>query len=467
MAGRDASRGFLYQGFASVIEALTDENSWDKIYVEFPSDQDKVDIALEERGRIFRCIQVKSTKNMFSKKNVQDWIRELMNDFKSPEYKLILIGQCEPPAGKFINSVEKYYNGVLDKGAESALNGFDRALLEDTRICFSVLPFRAEVLEQIARDSLHKYISQNKFMITFEQIHSIVSTMVYDQIVSSIHGKGMERSEFDKKIESRINFLASEYSPKRIPITVKSFEAAVKNFEEEAGSSLSLFDKFDGRKLKREYNWNDDIYKCLKEFLLENAYLGKAYRLFMDVHISIAFAAGRILNSKTGINVCPVQKTPGQGMVLWDVERVRRTDYCNWDITNEQLQEGRSDLALVLNVTHDIRSEVKEFIKNKNLPMGRMINCVPGETGATNISIKDGTHASLLANSVCNALAGRSMSERRATLHIFASAPVAFMFFLGQLSHGFGACILYEYDFEQTNSCTYSPSLRFSDENRA
>ena len=34
MGGKEASRGFLYQGFASVLEALTDKGNWDKIYVE-------------------------------------------------------------------------------------------------------------------------------------------------------------------------------------------------------------------------------------------------------------------------------------------------------------------------------------------------------------------------------------------------------------------------------------------------
>ena len=47
MGGKEASRGFLYQGFASVLEALTDKGNWDKIYVEFPTSNDKVDIALE------------------------------------------------------------------------------------------------------------------------------------------------------------------------------------------------------------------------------------------------------------------------------------------------------------------------------------------------------------------------------------------------------------------------------------
>lgn len=46
-------------------------------------------------------------------------------------------------------------------------------------------------------------------------------------------------------------------------------------------------------------------------------------------------------------------------------------------------------------------------------------------------------------------------------LHIFAAAPNAFMFHLGQVSRPFGKCILYEYDFEQRGNCSYIPSIQF------
>lgn len=55
MGGKEASRGFLYQAFASVLEALCQKN-WDKIYIEFDSEKDKVDIALEKENRIFKSI---------------------------------------------------------------------------------------------------------------------------------------------------------------------------------------------------------------------------------------------------------------------------------------------------------------------------------------------------------------------------------------------------------------------------
>lgn len=79
MGGKEASRGFLYQAFASVLEALCQKN-WDKIYIELKSNDDKVDIALEENGRIIKSIQVKSTINTFSKSSIQTWLSDLIRD---------------------------------------------------------------------------------------------------------------------------------------------------------------------------------------------------------------------------------------------------------------------------------------------------------------------------------------------------------------------------------------------------
>lgn len=102
------------------------------------------------------------------------------------------------------------------------------------------------------------------------------------------------------------------------------------------------------------------------------------------------------------------------------------------------------------------------YIEESHILIGRLIDCTLEENGATNFSVQDGTHAALLANSIYEVIGRRNLAERRAVLHIFASAPNALMFFLGQNSMGFGKCILYEYDFEQMNSCTYSPSFYFT-----
>ena len=243
---------------------------------------------------------------------------------------------------------------------------------------------------------------------------------------------------------------------------MKSFTRGAENLEEDTESCLSFINKFDGRNIKGEYDWNKDIYRNLEEFLLTNTSNKHAYQIFLDTHASIAFAVGRILDSKSGINVFPIQKSSTNGTVLWDVKLPSKRNYTNWDISHEKFNENQYDSALVLNVTRNIYDDVVKFIKENNLSIGRIINCTPSDVGATNFSIEDGTHATALANSVYNAIGRRSTVERRATLHIFAAAPNAFMFFLGQNSVGFGKCILYEYDFEQRNSCTYSQSISFT-----
>ena len=103
LGGKEASRGFLYQAFASVLEALCQKN-WDKIYIELKSNDDKVDIALEENGRIIKSIQVKSTINTFSKSSIQTWLSDLIrDDVGSAKFELFLIGQCDDNAITFIN----------------------------------------------------------------------------------------------------------------------------------------------------------------------------------------------------------------------------------------------------------------------------------------------------------------------------------------------------------------------------
>jgi len=460
LAGKEASRGFLYQAFASVLEAMCQEN-WDKIYIEFESDNNKVDIALEENSKVFKSIQVKSTINTFSKNLVVKWLQDLINDdVGANEFELFLIGQCDCDAVTFINSMDKFQNKKLDKTAQKSLQGFDTSIIQNRKVSFKCIPFDVDILEKLVRDSLLQYISHRNRMLTFNQISFIASATVNDQMIASTHGKGIDRKEFDKELEKRIFLIADEYSPKRISIAVTSFPRGAVHLEDKA-MCLSLLDKFDGRNLKNGYDWNNDIYPKLREFLISNTNNEHAYKVILDAHASIAFAVGHILDSKSGINVFPIQKTAMNGTELWDVKLSSKKSYSNWSISHEKFRENQFDTALILNVTRPIYNDVIEYIKENNLSIGRIINCTPNEVGATNFSIENGNHAATLANSIYSAITQRSSVERRATLHIFAAAPNAFMFFLGQISRGFGKCILYEYDFEQRDSCSYSKSISF------
>lgn len=460
MGGKEASRGFLYQAFASVLEALCQKN-WDKIYIEFDSVKDKVDIALEKENRIFKSIQVKSTINTFTRNSLSTWLEDLIgDDVGSIEFELFLIGQCDDNAVIFINSIDKFQDNKLDQKAENSLKGFNTDIIKGIKIDFKRLPFDIEIMEQIVRDSLHKYISSKNHTMTFDQISFIASATVNDQMISSTHGKGIDRKTFDENLEKRIFMVADKYSPKRISISIQSFTRGTVMLED-ITKCLSFIEMFEERNLKSKYDWNNDIYEVMKKFLLTNTNNKDAYKIYLDTHISLAFAAGRVLDSKSGINVFPMQKSATNGIELWDVKLSSQRNNSNWDISHEIFDESQLDSVLILNVTHPIYNDVVRYIKEKNLSVRRIINCTPNKVGATNFSIEDGNHAADLANSVCSAIAERSIEERRATLHIFASAPSAFMFFLGQNSRGFGKCVLYEYDYEQRGSCSYSKSISF------
>jgi len=77
MGGSEGSRGYIYQAFTAVLEALTSD-SWNRIYVEFPTVGDKVDIALAYDEHVLAAHQVKSSINPFEKKSVIAWINEII-----------------------------------------------------------------------------------------------------------------------------------------------------------------------------------------------------------------------------------------------------------------------------------------------------------------------------------------------------------------------------------------------------
>lgn len=460
MGGKESSRGYLYQAIASSFEALC-EDGWDRIYIEYDSEDDKVDIALKQGDVVFKSIQVKSTINTFNKISLQRWLTALIkDDVGATIFELFLIGQCEKDAITFMNSIEKFQNNKLDQTATEALNYFDTSIIKGKTIKFKRYPIDVDDLENLLIASLFKFTSYIKKTLSYEQISFIASAIVTDQMISSTHGKGISRDKFQKDMEERVFLLADEYVIPRISIGIKSFSRGAESLEDETESCLSLVDKFDGRFLRTGLDWKKDVYEDVENFLRESITKEKAYQIILDAHSAVAFSAGRVLDTKFGANIFPVQKTTG-GLQLWDVKMTQKEPYSVWNCECEWVNEECVDTALVINATRNIRNDVIEYIKEFDIPIGRIINLELNVSGATNFSIIDGGHAAMLANTAYEAIKVRSLKERQANLHIFAAAPNAFMFFLGQNSHGFGKCILYDYDFKQENTCTYIQTIKF------
>ena len=79
----------------------------------------------------------------------------------------------------------------------------------------------------------------------------------------------------------------------------------------------------------------------------------------------------------------------------------------------------------------------------------------------SNTCIQGGDHAKALAESIIEELNTRTKQQKRGRIHMFMAVPVAFAFFLGQMSLGLGRVTLYEYDFEGRYHATYYPAIEF------
>ncbi len=243
-----------------------------------------------------------------------------------------------------------------------------------------------------------------------------------------------------------------------IDVGIRSFYRRAESMQDETEKMLCLLDKYEGRHLKENLTWLSDINTEIERFISEEIVRSKRYRMHLDTHLSNAFLAGYYLDTKSGVEVYPLQKTQ-KGRILWLPEKDDSKDYPDWHISSEDLTDDKLDVALVLGVTHDIYDDVKYFISREKLNVSRIINCqITGRQSGN--SVIDGYHAKILADSISKIVKKRSIEEKQKNLHIFSASPVALMFFLGQLSRSFGKIVLYEYDFEWLENNSYFPSFK-------
>jgi hypothetical protein len=183
--------------------------------------------------------------------------------------------------------------------------------------------------------------------------------------------------------------------------------------------------------------------------------------LHIDAHSSIAFAAGYCIDYKAGVDAVPLQRTRS-GKLLWRPSSAEKTiGLPLWIHQEIQCSSAGNDVALAISVTHDVLNDVQLYVNHNLANLRKIVHCkVSQHPGST--AVRDGTHALLLAQELASLVKQqRSTDERKGVLHIFSAAPNALIFFLGQLAHSFGHCVLYEYDFENNAPGAYKPSLSF------
>lgn len=224
MGGQEGARGYLYQALACTLEALNQE-FWDKVFIEFKTANDKVDIAFETNNEIVRTIQVKSSINLFSKNDIIKWLVALINDYKSKEYQLYLIGSCDKDANKLIKSIKKKNDDTLDKEVEKTLKAINKEIINNN-VQISIVPFDINVLESLIRDSMNKYISKKGYLIDHDTLDMIVKAINYNFMFLSTKGEYITKQSFNENIFGWLEYNYGEFlSPKftKVKLEVKLY----------------------------------------------------------------------------------------------------------------------------------------------------------------------------------------------------------------------------------------------------
>jgi len=244
-----------------------------------------------------------------------------------------------------------------------------------------------------------------------------------------------------------------------VRLAVRSFRAPYVADTETPDDLLDLTPFFEGRYIKDVSLWREEVYPRLHEFLLRHESERRPIVFDFAAHMTIAFAAGYCLEAKSGMDVTLLQKGV-RGVRSWRAESGPAREGPLWrDEADLVLNPRSSAVALAVSAAQAIVGDVSHYLKKSRKAIGRLVPLtVHPEPNAT--AVQDGLHALQLAQDMSLRIRARSVQERMRPLHLFAAAPNALLFFLGQLARSFGEVQLYEHDFESKKPGAYMPSLR-------
>ena len=283
------------------------------------------------------------------------------------------------------------------------------------------------------------------------------SACIYDEVVYQWMAQG--RLEFDRpalRAACEREGLIADAMPRPTVYGVKSFEHATDKLEDRCTAVLDLIPNFNERLIRPEFDWERTVYPALKSFLLGAAKTEARLRLALDAHLTLSFAAGSVLNIKSGKVIELEQRTIGRKIWVAD-DAEPDPSWGSWDFEAREVNANGADMAVAVSLTHDTARDVEAYV-SRTLPNVRTMLLARPSTGVGARSVAGGRHAFDLAE----ALTARIKTERdelRGRLHLFVAGPGAFSFFLGQRQVAIGSLTLYEFDFEGERGGSYQPSL--------
>ncbi|MBN8995367.1 MAG: SAVED domain-containing protein [Rhizobiales bacterium] len=373
----------------------------------------------------------------------------------------------EDPLRKLVNErshtlrVDMLYAGATDRSAMGQVRKFWREHLgideADLRFLARTLAF-SETGDSL--EALRERLDLHFRLAGLRRVPLGESAFIYDDVVFQWAAQGrleFTRGNFRGQCEKE--GLIGEAGEGRPRIYgVKSFEHATDRLEDRCTKVLNLVPNFAERQIRPDADWRLDLYPALKTFLLDAAKEGERLRLVLDAHLTLSFAAGSVLNIKSGRMIELEQRTLGKR--IWAPDDLPADPaWPQWVFSEETLDSGGEDIVVAVGLTHDVAPAVRAYV-SANLPAASRFLAVQLSTGPGARSVMCGRHAFDLAEALTGQIkAIREASGRGGRVHLFMAAPGAFSFFLGQRQTAIGPLTLYEYDFEGNRGGSYQPSL--------
>jgi len=237
-------------------------------------------------------------------------------------------------------------------------------------------------------------------------------------------------------------------------VGVKSFEHHVDHLEERCTDVLDVVQYFDQRPIRSNADWASTLYPRLKDFLIAGARQHGNLRLILDAHVTLAFAAGSVLNIKLGHHVELEQRVLNR--VIWHAtDAAPDPSWPAWNFEHEVLDSPEEDLIVGVSLTHDVAPAVRAQFASLTGASRLLLASPMGGPGSRVVA--SGAHAFQLAEAL--AVKINQMKRPGKTVHLFVAAPNGFAFYLGQRQPSLGRTTLYEYDFEGVGAGGYQPSL--------
>jgi hypothetical protein len=354
--------------------------------------------------------------------------------------------------------LDRLYGSLTDNSKAGAVRKAWREHLgideEELRLLARTLAF-GEATDTL--DALRDHLDILFGLVGLRRIPANQSAFAYDDAVFQWMAQG--RLEFDRDgfraICAREGLLGPAEGVPRV-YGVKSFEHAFDRLEERCHAVLDLIPAFEERYIRSDSDWESSLYPALRSFLVGAAKDHPRLRLALDAHVTLAFAAGAIINIKSGREVELDQRSTGRRLWAAD-DMISDPSWPSLIVETVELWPNKPDLAIALGLTHDVSADVRRYCEAKLPDVGRLLIMKPStDSGAQSVAC--GRHAFELADAATNAVRTARLDGAGPT-HLFVAAPNAFTFFLGQRQTVLGPVRLYEFDFEGLRGRTYAPAL--------